>query len=182
MAQSAENSPWWHDEWAEAARQQRLDEDQQVAELVPAEWAGIHLLDRLRASVGRRLGVVLDGPVPVSGVVDEVGVGWFTLTDKGSVTLVCLGAVSSIDGLSKDAPAEVPASRLPQTAVWRQWARQRAHIQIRLHRDQRIEGSVLRVGRDFFDVAEHPRDRRPTASDRTTTIACNSVAWATTDL
>ena len=180
MAQSAANGPWWHDEWAEAARQQRLDEDQQVAELVPAEWAGIHLLNRLRASVGRRLTVTLDGSASVSGVVDEVGVGWFMLSDQGTGTLVCLRAVSSMDGLAKDAPVDSPPSRLPQTAVWRQWARQRAHVQIRLHRDFRIEGSVLRVGRDFVDVVEHPRDRRPLPSDRTTTIACDAVAWAST--
>ena len=182
MAQSDERSPWWHDEWAEAARQQRLDEDQQVAELIPAEWAGIHLLDRLRASVGRRLEVSLVGPTSVSGVVVEVGTGWFTLTDQGTMTLVCLSGVSSIDGLAKEAPVAVPPSRLPQTAVWRQWARERAHVKVWLHRDSRIEGSVLRVGRDFVDVAEHPGDRRPVPTDPTTTISCDAVAWASVGL
>lgn len=180
MVQPQEDGPWWQDRAVDAARQLRLDEDQTVAELVPAEWSGIQLLDRVRATIGRRVDVRLAGSVTVSALVVEVGTNWFTVQEQGMTTLVCSKAVRSIAGLSDKAPGDAPPSRIPQTVVWRQWERHRAHVQVQLDHDVSVAGRVLRVGRDFVDLVEHQRDRAPSVYDRTLTVPCDAVAWAMT--
>jgi hypothetical protein len=173
---------FWADEPAAREQVLRFDDDQTVAELVPAEWAGVDLLDGLAVADGRCVTVRLTDGSQVGGRVDEVGDGWFSVCDAQAVTLIVTTSVASVRGLPTAAPVERLDRRLRQSAVWRQWARQRAYVQVHVGGIATYAGTVRRVGRDFVDLLEHPGDRVPTPLDRSVVVPFAAVTSASAAL
>lgn len=144
-----------------SAHQQGVEEE--AAEQARAEYSRVRLTDRLRLRQGEPVRVLLIGAVPLEGVVRTVGAGWVALEDRGTEHLVPLGAVLWWESLGRGwASGDDPlALRLGLGHALRALARARAGVRIRLAGGGplgELEGTVDRVGADFFDLALHPDD------------------------
>lgn len=132
-----------------------------VIDLVRAERGRLTLHDRLRAHVGEPLTWSL-GPADASeqGELIDLGADWVLVRTVREELLIPLGAVQYIGGLSRaaDPSAGVVSRRLGLAAVLRGLARNRAVVSVRLRSDQRLTGTIDRVGADHFDLAVHDRD------------------------
>lgn len=168
----------WPDDPAAHEQALRFDADQDVAELVPAEWASVELLDGLAAAVGLRVIVGLSTEHSVVGVVDEVGDGWFTIHGPEVVTLIASQAVTTVRNLPAFSTEQTRDHRLRQSTVWRLWSRQRRYVRVQVSDGHLVGGSVRRVGRDFVELLEHPGDRLPELRDRSVVVPFAAVLTA----
>ncbi|MBV9099362.1 MAG: hypothetical protein JO079_15030, partial [Frankiaceae bacterium] len=126
------------------------------------EVGRLHVVDRLRAAIGREVVLGLVGCGPVRGSVRRVGPDWLLLHDAaGSAVLVVLAATLWVEGLPRRAvdPAAVSAvdQRLGVRVVLRTAARDRALVQVRLRDGSDVRGTVNRVGADFVEIGAEPR-------------------------
>lgn len=168
----------WSDDPAAHEQRLRFDEDQTVAELVPAEWASVELLDGLSAAVGLRVIVGLATDHSVIGVVDQVGDSWFTVRGPEALTLIASKAVTTVHNLPAFSIEPARDHRLRQSAVWRLWSGQRRYVRVRVSDGHTVGGWVRRVGRDFVELLEHPGDRVPELGDRSVVIPFAAVVSA----
>jgi hypothetical protein len=90
----------------------------------------------------------------------DVGADWVLVAIAGGELLIPLGAVQSIAGLSRFTAADAGevARRLGIGVILRGLSRDRAVVSILLGGQQRVTGTIDRVGSDHFDVAVHPVD------------------------
>lgn len=131
-----------------------------VAELTRAERARVHLVDRLRASVGRDVRVhVADPTLHPLGVIEgrlvDAAVEWFLLTAGAGVqVLVPVGAVRAVRGLTSQVAPDAGAveRRLGLGHVVRALARDRADVQV-LTDAGVLAGRVDAVGADHLELA-----------------------------
>jgi hypothetical protein len=130
-----------------------------VAERIRVEQSRIRLVDRLRASHGGTVAVVVSGcGEPMVGQIDRVGIDWLLLRGTTGETVVCLPAVTSVTG-EVSARAEDPTVpeaqiRLGLGHVLRGLSRDRATIALTLRSGNALAGTVERVGIDHLDLAE----------------------------
>lgn len=136
-----------------------------VAELVRAERSAVHLVDRLRAAVGRPVRLELDRADPVDGTVVEAATEWVLVAD-GAVrrALVPVGGIVGVHGL--DPHAAPPPGRVEQRLglghALRALARDRATV--RVEATGRVwRGRLERVGADHVDLSVGPEVRAATA-------------------
>lgn len=133
-----------------------------LAEMTRAERAGVGLGDRLRASPGARLRLVVAHGAPVEGVVTEAGAGWLLLdVGHGRRALVAVAGIRVVEGLDVRAapPAGRVASALGLAHVLRALARDRVVATLRTDVGE-VVGRLERVGADHVDVAlESPPGR-----------------------
>lgn len=124
-----------------------------LADLTRAEQATVHLTDRLRASLGRQVGLgLLDGS-RLTGSVRDVGVDWLLVGEGVRQHAVPLQAITTLDGLSQHAvpaPAGTRAGRGLPTLL-RALMRDRVVVQVHTLAGQAV-GRVGRVGKDHVDV------------------------------
>lgn len=131
-----------------------------VEELTRTELTRLTLVDRLAPTVGTLLTLHCLGDVRVSGTVSRVGPDWLLLDeDQGREAVVNLPSLITASGLSRmssapDRPATVE-SRLPLRSILRELARDRSSVRVHLVDSTVIEGTIDRVGGDFFELAAH---------------------------
>ncbi|MGN8245994.1 hypothetical protein ACTHAM_003124 [Cellulomonas soli] len=133
----------------------------EIAELVRAERAAVHLVDRLRAGVGRPLRLEVHGVEPVHGVLLDATGEWLLLaTAAARRALVPTAALLGVDGLDPHvAPAAgVVESRIGLGHALRALARDRVAVRVEVA-GATWRGRVERVGADHVDlsVGEDPR-------------------------
>jgi hypothetical protein len=132
-----------------------------VIDLVRAERGRLTLHDRLRAHVGESLTWSLaPGEVLERGELIDLGADWVLVRTGPEEVLIPIGAVQYIGGLSRaaDPSAGEVARRLGLAAVLRGLSRNRAVVGVRLRSDQRLTGTIDRVGVDHLDLAVHDRE------------------------
>lgn len=135
------------------------ERDAEVAELGVAEYAAVDLTSRLHASVGRGVAIRTRSGVRIDGRLDRVGSDFCLVTGDRESWLVPRDALGRVSGLSpRSLPAEArPAvSRLSIRSVLRRLAAEGSTILVRLG-DDRCEGRVGRVGKDFFELGSGDR-------------------------
>jgi hypothetical protein len=132
-----------------------VERDAEVADLSVAEYARIGLGARLHASLGRELRVRLVGGHQVSGRLARVGEDWLLVVEGSSEWIVRYEGVLTLTGLSPRANSEETWSvmdRLTLRALLRRLSSASESCLVHFVDDQRIDGRVGRVGRDFFEL------------------------------
>jgi hypothetical protein len=141
--------------------EERAAAEVDVADLVRAERSQIPLLDRLRAHLGESL-LCSFGPevAMLSGDLVDLGADWILMDSGSTQTLVPLGALQYVSGLSAAVVSDprIVARKLALNSVLRGLARDRALLGIRLRAGDLLTGTLDRVGADHMDVAVHPDD------------------------
>lgn len=138
----------------QAAGLSLTERDAEVAELRRAEYAGVDLAARLRASVGARLLVDVLGVGAVEGELHRVGEGWLLI---GAVQdwVVAAAAVGSVRGLPyRVAPAgpQPVQGRLGIGSVLRRLAAARSEVVVHRADGRSTRGMLGRVGADFLEL------------------------------
>lgn len=141
----------------------------EVADRTRREAGRLRLVDRLRPALGARVLARTLGGVVVTGVVAEVGAGWFVLDeDAGSSVLVLVPAVLALSGVGgrTDLPGAEGqvAARLEARHALRELVRDRAPVEVVLVDGTRLTGTLDRVAADHVDLAQHPADQPRRAS------------------
>jgi len=180
MTPDPDDSRRWLDDDAalRAAADDRRESDVAVSDLVPAEWAGISLLDRLRAACGRRIAVTVTDGVTVDGLVVEVGATWLLMSSPTVDTVIALAELVSLTGVGSPTPDAIATRLLGPGTVWREWARGQRRARWALKDGRLTTGSVWRVGSDALDLVQHPLDRVARAADQRVVIPFTSIRWA----
>ena len=159
----------------QAAGLELSERDAELADRARGEYAAVALADRVHASRGLVVELLLHGGEVVEGVLTDAGRGWCRVeTPAGAAWLVRLAAVAVLRGMS---PRALPEAARPAVA--------RLGFGSALHR--LVDGSgeaclhlttgapypvrVLRVGADFVEVA---RDR-PAAAAGPELVALDAV-------
>ncbi|MFI7586670.1 hypothetical protein ACIB24_06295 [Spongisporangium articulatum] len=164
--------------------EQRAEADGELAELIRAEYAGVSLVDRLRAQLGGRVGWWLREAATFDAELIELGKDWVLLRRAQVELLVPLAAVVGLRGLARPASAGSGplARRLAIGSVLRRLARDRVEVSMRLvgaggHGE--VVGTIDRVGADHLDVAEHPSGtfRRADQVVQVRTVPLAAVVW-----
>jgi hypothetical protein len=149
-------------EWDSLAGAERRAE---IAERTRAEFARLRLLDRLRGSEGRRVGLVTRRGQQVDGVLTRVGADFVLLTTDRRELLVPVAAIAAATGLAAASVAEQEAgavrARLGLGSVLRRIAADRSVVTVVGPEDTVRVGTVQRVGADFLELAEHPAEETP---------------------
>jgi hypothetical protein len=140
--------------------EERAIAEAEVVDLVRAERARLVLRDRLKAHLGERLTWSIAGDPALVGRLLDVGADWVLVATASGDSLIPIGAVHCITGLSRFTAPESGevARRLGIGVILRGLSRDRAVVAIRLAGAQRVTGTIDRVGADHFDVAVHPED------------------------
>jgi hypothetical protein len=139
----------------QAAGLHLVERDAEVAELTVAEYSRISLGARLHASLGTDLRVRLLGGLGVSGRLAGVGEDWLLLVDRSGEWIVRYDGIVMLSGVSARADSEETWSvmdRLTLRAVLRRLSGAGERCLVHFSDDQRIEGRVGRVGRDFVEL------------------------------
>lgn len=141
---------------AQIAEAQVLNRESEVAERARAELATVELAERLRGSVGRRVGVHLASGTAFAGTLSHAGAESLILDEPAHQVLVPYTAVGHYVGIGRLAVAETSVVRrkLGLASALRILSRDRAPLTVVMAAgDGRITGVIDRVGRDFFDLA-----------------------------
>lgn len=147
------------------------DRDVEVADRTRGEYAAVTLASRLHASVGRVLALHVDGVGRVEGTLARVGSGWCLVEGRGQEWIVCLAAVTAVEGASDRSVPDValsPVTRLGIGTALRRLADAGERCVVR-GRDGTVHDVVVRrVGADFVEVA--------TGERRTLILAVDAIA------
>lgn len=143
----------------------QMVQDSEVSERLRTDFAGMELSARLHSQTGRRLKVDTGLPGAFEGVLSHVGRGWIVLQGRRS-SVIALNHAVQIAGVDRFSAAEAPAARLGLASALRGLSRDRAAVQVYLAGQppaSALDGSVDRVGKDFFELSLTPRGepRRP---------------------
>lgn len=141
---------------AQIAEAEVLNRDSEVAERSRAELASVELAERLRGSIGRRIGVHLASGTAFSGMLSHAGAECLVLDEPAHQVLVPYTAVAHYMGIGRLAVGEASVVRrkLGLASALRILSRDRAALTVVMAAgDVRITGVIDRVGRDFFDLA-----------------------------
>jgi len=121
-----------------------------------AEYQSVTLAARLMAGLGLELTLDVAGVGAVSGRLERVATGWCLLRGAGQDWLVRLEAVMAVHGGSNRAVPEVawPATaRLGLGAALRRLEESAQPCSVHRTDGARHDGTVLRVGADFVELA-----------------------------
>lgn len=169
---------------AQLAAGERRDLDVEIGERARAEAATVELADRLRGSVGLRIGVHLGSGTVYEGTLSHAGSQWLVLDEERHQLLIPHTAAVRYAGLSRlavGAATEV-RQRLGLASALRGLARDRASLAVMVSRGAAAEsvlhGVIDRVGRDFLDLAvtDPGEERRPANVSAVATIPFSALA------
>jgi hypothetical protein len=132
-----------------------VDRASELADRSRSEYAGVTLVTRLMASMGREVTLDLTGVGQVGGRLQRVGPDWCLVHGAAQDWMVRLPAVTAVEGASERSVPEVawsPVSRLGLGSALRRLAD--TGTECRLHA---MDGSVrdarlVRVGSDFVEA------------------------------
>jgi hypothetical protein len=168
---------------AQLAAGERLDFDAEVAERARADAAAVELADRLRGSLGLRIGIHLASGTMFEGVLSHVGSQSLVLDEPRHQVLIPHASAVRYSGLSRLAVTEPSTvrQRLGLASALRALARDRASLTVLVARgpgEPMLHGVIDRVGRDFLDLAvtEAGEDRRAANVRQTATIPFAALA------
>jgi hypothetical protein len=156
---------------AQMAEADVLGRESEVSERARADTAAIGLADRVRGSLGRRVGVHLVSGSVFMGTLSHAGAESLVIDEAAHQVLVPYAAVSHYVGIGRTAVGESSAVRrkLGLGNALRSLARDRAALTVLLAGgtagEARIPGVIDRVGRDFFDLAITPPGEARRASN-----------------
>ena len=141
------------------ARRDRADE---VGERSRIEMGRVVGLDRLRPAVGATISLAVLGGEQVDGVLRKVGAEWLLVEEQqGREAVVPLTSVLTVAGLGRwvadPDSVGVVESRLGLRSALRGLARDRAAVRVHLIDGNELDGTIDRVGADFFELARHAR-------------------------
>ena len=156
MAWDEELFAYLDDLEGQAAGLYAADRAPELADRSRAEYETVTLAARLMASVEREVTLEVTGVGAVTGRLERVATGWCLVRGAGQDWVVRLGAVAAAHGASDRAVPEVawPASaRLPPTAALRRLAESGEPCSVHRVDGARHDGTVLRVGADFVELA-----------------------------
>lgn len=154
--------------------------EQEAAELTRGAWAELTLMDRLRATLGQKVRVLLhDGRLQALQVL-TVGPAWVGGVDDNGAVLVPRSAIIGVEATLKHAviPSRPLSAGPSLVAVYRALARRREAVQVvGLSGSVIAEGTIDRVGKDHFDIALHSRDefRRSSHVQGVRVISCDAI-------
>ena len=169
---------------AQLAAGERTDLDVEVGERARVEAATVELADRLRGSVGLRIGVYLGSGTVYEGTLSHAGSQWLVLDEERHQLLIPYAAAvryAGLSGLAVGAGAEV-RQRLGLASALRGLARDRASVAVMVSRgaagESALHGVIDRVGRDYLDLAVTGpgEERRPANVRAVTTIPFGALA------
>ncbi|GAA1454185.1 hypothetical protein ACFP47_03540 [Nesterenkonia lacusekhoensis] len=137
--------------------------ESEIAEAVRLERSALRFTDRLRASRGSEVHLVVAGGRRVSLTVGAVGEDWLSGAEGPREVLIPAGAVRSAVGLARRAETERSHARrrLGITAPLRQLLRDRAQVVVFGAEGILAEGLLLEVGRDVMEVLPAPPGEIP---------------------
>ena len=168
---------------AQLAAGERLDFDAEVAERARADAAAVELADRLRGSLGLRIGIHLASGTMFEGVLSHVGSQSLVLEEPRHQMLIPQASAVRYSGLSRLAVTEPSTvrQRLGLASSLRALARDRASLTVLVGRgpaESALHGVIDRVGRDFLDLAvtQAGEERRAANVRQTTTIPFAALA------
>jgi len=169
---------------AQLAAGERLDLDVEIDERARVDAAAVELADRLRGSLGRRIGVHLGSGTVYEGTLSHAGSQWLVLDEERHQVLIPHAAAVRYEGLSRLAVGAGPAVglRLGLASALRGLARDRASLTVLVARgtsgESVLHGVIDRVGRDFLDLAitAPGEERRPANVSGVATIPFGALA------
>ncbi|WP_427006790.1 hypothetical protein [Pseudarthrobacter sp. H2] len=168
---------------AQLAAGERLDFDAEVAERTRADAAAVELADRLRGSLGLRIGIHLASGTLFEGVLSHVGSQSMVLDEPRHQVLIPQASAVRYSGLSRLAVTEHAAvrQRLGLASSLRALSRDRASLTVLVARgpaESVLHGVIDRVGQDFLDLAltHAGEDRRAANVRQTATIPFAALA------
>jgi hypothetical protein len=167
---------------AQAQALAALDDSAAAEELARAEIARTTWADRVRAvdatdgDHGGSIEVELPDGQVIAGRVGAMLADGMQLADDTCTWIIRADAVQSIVGVGmRTREATRIEQRLNVTSILREWAQERCPVQCMSARGLR-EGTVIRVGADHIDLAEHERGE-PMSIRRVRTLPLPSL-WA----
>lgn len=131
------------------------ERDATVAELSQSTYAEVELADRVHASIGLPVVLVLTGGAVVEGVVARAGRDWALLTQGRAEYVVRLPAVARVRGASdRSVPEQARAltAKLGLGSVLRRLVEEGRSVAVTGTDGVVSRGSVRRVGRDFLEL------------------------------
>lgn len=168
---------------AQLAAGERLDFDAEVAERTRADAAAVKLADRLRGSLGLRIGIHLASGTLFEGVLSHVGSQSMVLDEPRHQVLIPQASAVRYTGLSRLAVTEhsTVRQRLGLASSLRALSRDRASLTVLVARgpaESVLHGVIDRVGQDFLDLAltQAGEDRRAANVRQTATIPFAALA------
>lgn len=144
---------------AQLAAAERADLDVEIGERARVEAANIELADRLRGSLGTRIGVHLGSGRIHEGILSHAGSEWLVLDEERHQLLIPYASAAHYAGLSRLAvgAGSIVRQRLGLASALRGLARDRASLAVMVSRgaadESVLHGLIDRVGRDFLDLA-----------------------------
>ncbi|MCC3267961.1 hypothetical protein MUG94_12625 [Arthrobacter gengyunqii] len=145
---------------AQLAAARESVQESEVSERLRTDFAGMELAGRLHSQAGRLLKVDLGLPGSFEGVLTHVGRGWIVLESGGRSSVIALDHAVFIAGMDRFSAAGAPAARLGLASALRGLSRDRAAVRVYPAGQQAaaaLDGSVDRVGKDFFELTLIPR-------------------------
>jgi hypothetical protein len=168
---------------AQLAAGERLDFDAEVAERTRADAAAVELADRLRGSLGLRIGIHLASGTLFEGVLSHVGSQSMVLDEPRHQMLIPQASAVRYTGLSRLAVTEhsTVRQRLGLASSLRALSRDRASLTVLVARgpaESVLHGVIDRVGHDFLDLAltQAGEDRRAANVRQAATIPFAALA------
>lgn len=152
----------WSDLEAQSEALERDDLEAEVADRAMIEQSSVLLMDRCRASVGRRLRCTVAGGDQWRGTLLGCGVDWLSLgdseTDGRTSALVPAGAITGLEGLASQAlPVEalgMVARRLTLALALRRLVVAREHVRVHRAHSVPTSGHIVLVGGDYLDILD----------------------------
>ncbi|HEU4512821.1 MAG TPA: hypothetical protein VFR87_06925 [Nocardioidaceae bacterium] len=150
----------------QAAGIELVERDAELADRARGEYAAVTLADRVHASLGRRVVLVLLGGESVTGELVDAGRDWCAVTSsQGRSWLVRLAAVAQAGGLS---PRSLPEAARPVLArrgfasALHRFAEESWDLLLHVATGSPLRGRIVRVGADFVEVElAHTRSGAP---------------------
>lgn len=145
---------------AQAAAMTAAEVDAEVSERARIEAAKLTLQNRLGAAADSQLRLTCRGDLTITGTVGHLGSEWLLIDEgTGREALVHLAAILVVTGLGRlsrpDASFGHVGRRLGLSSTLRAIGRDRSGVRVHLCDGTVLDGTIDRVGADFFELAEH---------------------------
>jgi hypothetical protein len=174
---------------AQLAAGERLDLEAEIADRMRADAAAVELADRLRGSLGLRIGVEIVSGSRFEGTLSHAGSQALVLHDPRRQVLIPYAAAVQYEGLARLAVREQSKVRqqLGLASALRGLSRNRTRLWVLAVRwagpETALHGVIDKVGRDHLDLAvtEDGEDRRESNVRKMVTVPFSALAAIRSD-